>query len=313
MFFSVKLCASSLHLRVPLTSCRVVRFVCSFLSAEKVMKRKNFVYIIIVVLAAICCTVRWRPGSGETIYADGQAANDSICNGETTFAAIGDYGEDGTAEEEVADRVKSWQPDYIFTLGDNNYGSGAEGTIDDNIGQYYGDYIYPYYGTYDSTATENRFFPSLGNHDWRAATDTNPYPQPYLDYFTLPGNERYYDVRRGPVHLFILDSAHQEEDGRTSDSIQAQWLAEQMAASNAPWKLVAMHEPPYSSGASHGSRSDMQWDYAEMGATAVLAGHDHLYERLERDDILYFVNGLGGRQEIDDFDAPLPSSVVRYN
>ena len=28
-----------------------------------------------------------------------------------------------------------------------------------------------------------------------------PQRPPYLDYFTLPGNERYYDFTWGPVHF----------------------------------------------------------------------------------------------------------------
>jgi tartrate-resistant acid phosphatase type 5 len=64
------------------------------------------------------------------------------------FAAIGDYGLAGNNELAVANLVKSWNPDFIVTLGDNNYPLGADSTIDQNIGQYYHDYIYPYKGNY---------------------------------------------------------------------------------------------------------------------------------------------------------------------
>ena len=47
----------------------------------------------------------------------------------------------------------------------------------------------------------------------------------------------------------MVDSDPHEPDGRSVDSIQAQWLKEQMLASDAPWKLVAMHHSPYSSSA----------------------------------------------------------------
>ena len=48
--------------------------------------------------------------------------------------------------------------------------------------------------------------------------------KPYFDYFTLPGNERYYDFTWGPVHLFALDDIESEPDGVGASSIQAQWL-----------------------------------------------------------------------------------------
>src|SRR5712691_755574 len=61
------------------------------------------------------------------------------------FAVIGDYGgdaeEEGDAEKSVAQMVKSWDPDFIITLGDNNYPNGKAKTIVQNIGKYYCDYI----------------------------------------------------------------------------------------------------------------------------------------------------------------------------
>lgn len=58
-------------------------------------------------------------------------------NSQTKFAVIGDYGNAGPDELAVADLVKSWDPDFIITLGDNNYDVGSQATIDPNIGQYY--------------------------------------------------------------------------------------------------------------------------------------------------------------------------------
>jgi hypothetical protein len=56
----------------------------------------------------------------------------------------------------------------------------------------------------------------------------------------------------------------------------------------------------------------MRWPFAQWGASAVISGLDHTYERLLVDDIPYFVNGLGGGT-IYDFNDPLPESIVRYN
>lgn len=58
----------------------------------------------------------------------------------------------------------------------------------------------------------------------------------------------------------------------------------------------------------------MKWPYAEWGASAVLSGDDHSYERLIVDDLPYFVNGLGGARIYDfDEDEILEESVVRFN
>ena len=141
------------------------------------------------------------------------------------FAAIGDYGSSGSQELSVANLVHSWSPDFVVTLGDNNY-SSAHPTVSDyntNVGQYYQDFI-----------TGNRFFPALGDHDWG---DIYPNPsgdQAYLSYFNTPGNGRYYDFVQGPVEFFMLSLDKNEPDGNTSNSLQAAWLQSELARSTLP-------------------------------------------------------------------------------
>src|SRR5258708_5286446 len=70
----------------------------------------------------------WRPPAGPPIRDGGCPPVESAAVGVrpadagavTRFAAIGDYGFAGPAEEAVADMVKAWRPELIVTLGDNN-------------------------------------------------------------------------------------------------------------------------------------------------------------------------------------------------
>ncbi len=234
------------------------------------------------------------------------ATDQPVPNANIRFAVIGDFGDDTKAESNVAALVKGWNPAFVVTTGDNNYPRGAATTIDENIGQYYSQYIFPYLGRFGSGAAVNRFFPSLGNHDMD--TDLG---QAYRDYFRLPGNERYYDFVRGPVHFFMLNSDSREMDGINAGSAQAHWLQTRLEGSTTPWQIVIFHHAPYSSGL-HGSTTYMRWPFAEWGADAVLTGHDHTYERLIVAGFPYFVNGVGGHV-IYDFVKILPESVVRYN
>jgi hypothetical protein len=220
------------------------------------------------------------------------------------FAVIGDFGTAGPNEASVAALVTRWNPDFVITLGDNNYPSGAAETIDENIGQYFHGFIAPYVGRFGAGASENRFFPSLGNHDWLA-----PGAEPYRAYFTLPGNERYYDFVRGNVHLFALDSDPSEPDGVGVDSAQARWLKAGLATAPERWRVVYMHHPPYSSG-PHGSTAYMQWPFRRWGATFVLSGHDHDYERVESDGTTFIVCGLGGAPTYQ-FGPALPGTRAR--
>ena len=223
-----------------------------------------------------------------------------------TFAVIGDYGRNNTPALNVANMVASWNPDFVLTTGDNYYtgaGGSGTGTYDQSTGKFYcrflkdaapGDSC----GASGMDPVTNRFFPSLGNHDY---SDTGGVSV-YLSYFTLPGigfsnssgNERYYDFVWGPVHFFAINSNSADPDGNSSTSAQAGWLHDRLAASTAPWQVVYLHHPPYSS-ANGGSFMTLQWPFADWGADVVLAGHNHVYERIVREGIVYFVDGTGGK------------------
>jgi len=223
-----------------------------------------------------------------------------------TFAVIGDYGWRGAHELAVSKLVKSWDPAFVITTGDDYYTpAGGTGTAryDRSTGAYYSRWLRDITTTGrirpSGEATINAFFPALGNHDY---SDATPALRTYLTYFKLPGtgftntsgNERYYDYVEGPVHFFVLNSNGQEPRGTSSTSAQARWLERQLAASTSTWNVVYDHHPPYSSDKVHGSSVYMRWPFATWGADAVISGHAHDYERVMRGGIPYFVNGLGG-------------------
>ncbi|MGH1490119.1 MAG: metallophosphoesterase family protein [Acidimicrobiales bacterium] len=223
--------------------------------------------------------------------------------GGVTFAAIGDFGADSASHTAVADMIDGWGPDLIITVGDNRYDVPD---YDPVVGKRYCDYMTgakPGPNCGGGNSDENRFFPTLGNHDYNDGGGLAD----YLAYFTLPGNERYYDFVRGPVHFFAVDS------GRwgTIEQSQIDWLRHGLQTSTAAWQVVYFHHAPYSS-AEHGPDSDLQLDFAAWGADVVMAGHDHHYERIERDGIVYFVNGLGGKSRYG-IGQVVDGSQLRYN
>jgi hypothetical protein len=226
------------------------------------------------------------------------------------FAVIGDFGVDSGNEAKVAALVRRWKPDFVLTVGDNNYPRGEAATIDLNIGQHYGEFIGRYQGKFGPGSETNRFWPSLGNHDWYSSTGA----QPYLDYFpALPGNGRYYDVELGDIHLFAIDSDVHEPDGIDAQSVQGQWLRRKLAASSSCFNVVTFHHPAYSSGDPIFTQPRMRWPFADWGADLVLMGHQHQYERLNVGGLTYVVDGLGGALNRFGFGAVDPHSEVRYN
>jgi hypothetical protein len=239
-----------------------------------------------------------------------------------TVAAIGDYGDDDDDSRAVADLVKSWNPDFIITVGDNDYSDGVfRGTFEGlelGVGQYFHDFLGNYMGDFGPGASENRFFPTPGDHDWGDTCDDPEGLDEYLRYFTLPdessGNERYYDFVRGPAHLFSIHSLEGcEPDGVSPTSNQGQWVRRQAEASTATFRIGYFHNPPWSSGDRHiDEGAHMRWAWDELGFDLILSGDDHVYERLERDGVTYLIVGLGGVDIHGFVDTPQAGSVVRF-
>lgn len=218
------------------------------------------------------------------------------------IAVIGDFENTPVRVDSVSMLVKSWNPDIIMASGDL-YDAGS-GSIDEQIGRYYADFICPYHGLYGQGAPSNEFFSAIGNHDMSDITS-------YLDYLNFPGNERYYSVQAGNVDFFVLNSNLSEPDGVTDTSAQALWLQNQLALAGSDWRIVVFHHPPYTSGI-HPSTTYMQWPFAAWGADAVISGHNHFYERLYANGIPYFVNGSGGAT-LYSYGTLIPQSQLLYN
>ena len=129
---------------------------------------KRLIIVVLVALAIFAVIIFAVWVTGRNIYAVDQpiTAAPSDCGAGLHLAVIGDYGEAGQPEADVAALIDRWSVDSIVTVGDNNYMNGGADTIDANIGQYYHAYLAPYHGSYGTGAAVNRFFPALGNHDW---------------------------------------------------------------------------------------------------------------------------------------------------
>lgn len=56
----------------------------------------------------------------------------------------------------------------------------------------------------------------------------------------------------------------------------------------------------------------MQWNFAARGIAVVFSGHDHVYERIFRSGVHYFVVGICD-EYLYEFAAPIEGSEFRYN
>jgi len=168
--------------------------------------------------------------------------------------------------------------DLVLLGGDNIYPSGDMALIEATFRRPYAELL--------SAAVP--FHAVLGNHDIRTA---NGDPQVAYKPFGMAG--RFYNLRRGPVEFFLLDT-----NGNADWQRQLSWLRTLLARSTAPWKVVVGHHPIYSSGFygnDPGLRARLSALMQRHGVQLYINGHEHNYERsVPIDGITYLVVGGGG-------------------
>jgi hypothetical protein len=97
----------------------------------------------------------------------------------------------------------------------------------------------------------------------------------------------------GDVLLIGLDS------NRVSDAAQRAFLEDTLRNATERWRIVAVHEPPFSAGYQGSNltvRDAFSSLFAEYGVQLVLSGHEHDYQRsVPIDGVTYVVSGAAGR------------------
>lgn len=111
----------------------------------------------------------------------------------------------------------------------------------------------------------------MGNHE--------AHHENWYGFVTQPGNERWFSLDYGPVHLVALC----DTDAGGEWDPQADWLKADLAAATAPWRFSFHHRPLYASSVESGADATTRaWfrDPLEEGGIAIdFAGHAHRYER----------------------------------
>jgi hypothetical protein len=228
--------------------------------------------------------------------------------GDPVLVGAGDIARCGSDGDEKTAALLDGIAGTVFTAGDNAYENGSP----DQFRECYD----PSWGRH-----RDRTRPAPGNHDWEMSGLVG-----YLGYFGEaakgPNGSSWYSYDLGTWHVIVLDSMCSKVDGCGPASAQGQWLAADLAASDARCTLAIFHLPRFSSGA-HGDTPEMDAFWRPLyaaGVDVVVNGHDHDYERFAPQDpdarldgergIRQFVVGTGGAQ-LRDFTRVAPNSELR--
>jgi 3',5'-cyclic AMP phosphodiesterase CpdA len=193
------------------------------------------------------------------------------------LAVAGDVGDSGgrlDATGATMARIQDIQPyDDLLLLGDNVYWNGDPAKLPDTV-------FGPFSGLLDRGAG---LLAILGNHDVLEG-----HGQAQMAALGMEG--RYWSRSFDDLLLVGLDS-------NALDADQVTWLESTLAASDARWKVVALHHPLYSAG-YQGSNAEvrrvLEPIFVANHVQLVLSGHDHDYQRSKViNGVTYVVSGAG--------------------
>ena len=128
---------------------------------------------------------------------------------------------------------------------------------------------------------------AMGNHEESGALFAKYFPYPFV-------GGRYWSFDYGPAHFAMVD----QYTGYGRGSAQLEWLTDDLASTDRPWKFVCLHEPGWSAGGGHENDSIIQNYYQplfeESGVSVVFGGHNHYYARCDVNGVQHVTTGGGG-------------------
>jgi predicted phosphodiesterase len=131
-------------------------------------------------------------------------------------------------------------------------------------------------------------YPIPGNRDANQGSLAN-----YLAFSGAPA--AHYSFDRGRAHFALVDSSREYLTAEESA-----WLDADLAATQKPVKIVAIHYPPFDPRGSNqvmsmGNQAFMSL-MRKRGVKIVLSGHIHTYDQTNRDGVTYIISGGGGAE-----------------
>ncbi len=227
------------------------------------------------------------PGSrqGWVAVVDGQArASGTITTAPTDpgatirFTAFGDHGTGGEDNWAVGRVAAAQDPAFTVVPGDNGYLASVPAIFDRNI-----------FAPMRALLAQGPFIATLGEHDvaWFGGRDV-------VRALGLPGDGQGYITEYGPLRFVAI--------GVEADAGDVPLVEEALSRPGARHVYVVVHRPPPSGNPVLAA--------ARGRATAVIAGHNHRYERRVVDGVPLLTVGTGGAPRSGDALTPRSDDAI---
>ena len=289
---------------------------------------------------------QYRVSLGDHPIAEGYFTTRKPRGAPSRFVAFGDNSFGEVGERAIAYHAYQTRPDFVMNTGDNVY----EGGLDNEYARYFfpvynADVAGERLGA--PLLRSIPFYTVIANHDVHGKTaeghpvanfdadvDSLAYftnmhlplnapvhaqPTPIvgapsrLDAFRACAGVRFprmanYSFDYGDGHFLCLDSNLYLDP---TDSAWQQWIAADLAGTEAAWKFVVYHHPAFNVGLEHYTEQHMRVlspIFERHGVTIVFHGHEHNYQRTR--PIRFAPAGPGAAPRLNAKDRLVPGTFT---
>lgn len=182
----------------------------------------------------------------------------------------------------IGDLLTLTEPDLLLGIGDIT-DDGLYSDLDNNL-----------FSKMGAVLAAAPFYWTPGNHDVADGFAA------CREAFVLPDNELNYSFEYADALIVSLNA---------EDLPGTAWLANALAASSKPWKIVMFHEPAYSPDGGHGEHATIRDQYVPVmeqhGVQLTLTGHNHFYWRSSPiHGVTHLISGPCGNRTRDAGNIP---------
>jgi len=213
-------------------------------------------------------------------------------NSETVLYKMAIYGDSRTGHDihrKIVKNIENENPDIVVHTGDMVNDGSIQAEWDN-------------FNEITNTLRKGReLYTVIGNHEKDSPL--------FYSNFGKRETDKWFSVEKGNAVMIFIDTSFSAID---SSSDQFIWLSNILSQSEGKIKIVFSHYPIFSTG-YHGTEKNLSDElpalFEKYKVSMYISGHEHDYERIEKNKVVYLIAGGGGAPLRGQFRS-LPESKI---